>query len=309
LTRNALPGAALAVVTVLLAAGCATTRGDAAGPQPLPAPGTRTGSLPRRVALPLDPYLASPRDRRLLAAAHAKLAVACMRRFGLDLPDSTPTGAMPPEGNQDRYGPADLQQVRVHGYHIPGFAPTRSPAEPELSAAQQAMLTGVGARQYAGQTVPEGGCAGEARRMLAAGARPPEDHGLAERLSVDSYGRSRHDRRVRAVFGAWSACMRRTGFGYTDPMQANDDPAFQTERPSASEIAVATADVACKQAVGLVGVWAAVEADYQRRALDRHREELQVIRRWLETQRRTAARIVAGQATAPVRPSAPSSDA
>jgi hypothetical protein len=87
--------------------------------------------------------------------------------------------------------------------------------------------------------------------------------------------------------------MRRAGLGYADPMQANDDPAFHTPRPSRREIAVATTDVRCKQAVGLVEVWAVVEAAYQRRALDRHATQLRILKRWLDTRRRSAARVTA----------------
>jgi hypothetical protein len=57
--------------------------------------------------------------------------------------------------------------------------------------------------------------------------------------------------------------MRRAGFAYRDPMQADDDPAFRTDRPSRREVAVALADVGCKQSVGLVAVWAGTRASWR----------------------------------------------
>jgi hypothetical protein len=289
-TPNRLHRAVLAAVAALLVAGCAAARGDHTLPQ---APQARPGGQAPTIVLPLDPYMDSPRQRRLLATAHTILARECLRRFGLELPASTPAWAMPAEGNDDRYGLVDPQQAREHGYHLPEPAWGPSPATPEQSGPQWAVLTGEGARAHAGRPVPPGGCVGEAQRALAGRVAAPTDPGLAQRLSVDSYGRSRHDPRVRAVFGAWSRCMRRAGFGYADPMQANDDPAFHTPRPSPREVAVATTDVRCKQAVGLVEVWAAVEAAYQLRALDRHAAQLRVLKRWLDTRLRNAARVAA----------------
>lgn len=289
-TPNRLHQAALTAVAVLLVTGCAADRGDHILPQALPA---RPSSQASTIILPLDPYMDSPRQRRLLATAHTILARACLRRFGLELPASIPAGAMPAEGNHDRYGLVVPRQAREHGYHLPEPLGGPSPAAPEQSGPQRAVLTGEGARAYAGRPVPSGGCVGEAQRALAGRVAAPTDAGLAQRLSVNSYGRSQRDPRVRAVFGAWSRCMRRAGFGYADPMQANDDPAFHTPRPSPREIAVATTDVRCKQAVGLVEVWAAVEAAYQRRALDRHAAQLRVLKRWLDTRLRNATRVTA----------------
>src|SRR5205823_14551075 len=55
------------------------------------------------------------------------------------------------------------------------------------------------------------------------------------RSRLRAYLLSRQDSRVRAVFSAWSSCMREAGFSYADPMAANDDPAFATEQPRSEE--------------------------------------------------------------------------
>lgn len=75
---------------------------------------------------------------------------------------------------------------------------------------------------------------------------------------------SKNDPRVKAVFAQWARCMRKHGHRYNDPMEANNDRRFKTTAPSEPEIATAVADVACKHAVNVVGVWYAVETAYQR---------------------------------------------
>ena len=249
---------------------------------------------PRALTLPLDPYQPSPAYLDLLARARHTLLVRCMRRLGVNPPPTAPVIPLPPAGNAQRYGLADERDARAQGYHLPGMAPRAVKPLTALSPAQEAALTGSGPARAGNRAVPEGGCYGEAERALDRGAPTAKDPNLGQLLGLESFARSKQDPRVRAVFGSWSACMRRAGFSYGDPMQANDDPAFRTERPSRAEITVAVADVGCKREVGLVGVWASVEAAYQERALDRHAGELEVVRRLLDVRRRNAARIAAG---------------
>jgi hypothetical protein len=70
------------------------------------------------------------------------------------------------------------------------------------------------------------------------------------------------------------------------------DPAFATARVTEREITVATADVRCKQEVDYVATFAAVDAAYQRRFVDRDFEAVEQIRVQIETQVRNATRIV-----------------
>lgn len=249
---------------------------------------------PGGLSLPLDGYQPSPAARRTINEASAVLLVRCMRRFGFEVPRPRPTGP-PPSANGSRYGLVDEEQARRHGYHPPPKAgagrPGGPPSEPELSPAAEAVAEGTGQRVPG---LPAGGCLGEARRKLAEGGPTPADPSLVDRLSLESYTRSEQDSRTRRVFGAWSGCMRRAGYDYVDPMKANDDPAFRTARPSAREIAIATADVRCKRETNVVGTWATVETAYQQRAIDRHAEQLQAAKALLEAEVRTATRIVAG---------------
>ena len=256
--------------------------------------GSGATTAPRELALPLDPYQPSPAHLDLLARARHILLVRCTRRLGVDPPPAAPAIPLPPAGNGQRYGLADERDARAQGYHLPGMAPAAAEPLAALSPVQEAVLTGSGPATAVSRPVPEGGCYGEAERALDRGAPTARDPNLGQLLGLESFARSKRHPRVRAVFDSWSECMRRAGFSYGDPMEANDDPAFRTERPSRAEIAVAVADVDCKREVGLAGVWASVEAAYQERALGRHADELEVVRRLLDVRRRNATRIVAG---------------
>ncbi|MFD0691835.1 hypothetical protein [Actinomadura fibrosa] len=99
------------------------------------------------------------------------------------------------------------------------------------------------------------------------------DQSLAQSLSRESFEESRKDARVRTAFARWSRCMRREGFRYAGPLDPPDDPRFRGA-PSGAERAVAVADVRCKAATRLVGVWSAVEAARQRELIRAHLRDL-----------------------------------
>jgi hypothetical protein len=245
----------------------------------------------KTISLPLDAYLNTPATGKAVNQARVILFARCMQRFGFEVHPPAAVNAPPPPANDGRYGLADLAEAQRHGYHP---ARTSSPAattEQEMSPAAEAVAEGNGERI---QGLPEGGCLGEARRKMAAGAPSPPDPEAAERLALNSHARAAQDSRVRAAVDKWSACMRRAGYDYAHPMKANDDPRFQTDRPSTREIAVATADVRCKQEVNLIGISVTVESAYQRQAIERNAEALRAVKALREAQVRNAARILDG---------------
>jgi hypothetical protein len=277
-------GALAVAVTVL--AGCGGAAKDDDGEPRLGR--TLQVADTRQLSLPLDAYQPSPATTRTLNQARIGLFVECMRQFGFRLQPPQPTGT-PPATNEGRYGLADEREAQRSGYHPARVGRPPQASGPAMSPAAQAVANGTGQR-VAG--LPEGGCLAEARRRLAEGGPTPPDPELVDKLKSDSYARSQQDSRMRRAITAWSACMRRAGYDYADPMKANDDPAFQSERPSAAEIAVATADVRCKREVNLVGIWATVESAYQQRFIDRNPEQLQVFKALMEAQVRNAARVL-----------------
>jgi hypothetical protein len=104
------------------------------------------------------------------------------------------------------------------------------------------------------------------------------DQALLERLGSQIWEQSKRDPRVVRAFRAWSVCMREHGFRYADPVVVNGDERWQSAAPSATEIATATADVACKRQTNLVDVWFGFEAAAQRRAISGHEREFQALR-------------------------------
>lgn len=246
----------------------------------------------RTFRLPLDNYRRDPVDLAVLARARSVLFRRCMQRFGFDrhLPSSI-SGQSSTGSNEYRYGLASEDNAAKFGYH-PAREETRQKRQPpKLSPAEKAVAFGVGQSKYHGRDVPVDGCFGEADRQLAKGAIAPTDPNLVENLSIESSKLAERDSRVRAGFDAWSRCMAQSGYHYRSPWDANDDPAFQTRKSTAHEIATAKADTACKRRTGLLKVWAAVEVAYQRTLISRYHNQLERTRKELTVMLMNARRI------------------
>lgn len=247
--------------------------------------------------LPLDDYRASGRDQGKLASAEYLLVNECLGRYGLELPPQAEATAVNP-GNARRYGITGETQAGHRGYHAPA-SEGQEDVEPTLSAAVESVVTGRGERSHAGQLVPEGGCIGEARRELTEGTDRAVEMDLGDRLAVETWDLSKQDSRVRGAFQAWSTCMMRAGYDYADPFNANDDPAFQTPEPTPDEIAVATADVRCKQETDLVDIWGTVETAYQQRTIEQNAAVLAAVLRNFEITETNAAAVLEAAAPRP----------
>ena len=89
--------------------------------------------------------------------------------------------------------------------------------------------------------------------------------------------------------------VRQTGFGYPNPMTANNDVAFATEEATDTEVRTAVADVRCKRTVGVVEVWTAVETAYPRQAIDAHHDQLELIRQAIQARLANARAVLAGR--------------
>ncbi|NUR31424.1 MAG: hypothetical protein HOV83_37220 [Catenulispora sp.] len=243
--------------------------------------------------MPLDGYRVTHEQKRLLEYAQGRLAVDCLRRFGFAGPEITRRPPMPLGLNERRYGLADLERAEKFGYGVADLSLTDGPAKFDLSPAAAAVWTGqVATADADGQAVPAGGCRAEAQRRLAEGSPAQVDEELADRLSTEAFHRSESDSRVQAAFHEWSACMSKAGYSYADPWVVNNDPKFGQSPPTALEVQIATADVKCKSAVGLVDTWCAVETAYQNRLLEEHHGELTRLKELLDLRIRNATRVV-----------------
>lgn len=245
---------------------------------------------PRTLVLPLDSYQVSPANLPLSTKVERILTQRCLQRFGLSytlptLPNTQSLGR--------RYGLWDTAAAKTWGYHVPP-----DPPEDDINADPPAqvvtVLTGRGRSSYAGQTIPEGGCVGEARRKLAEGLPQVNNEFLGYQLANDSINRTENDSRARKVFDDWSTCMKLAGFDYSEPRKAINDPEFGTAKPTDHEILVAVADTKCKQATGLINLMATLETAYQKRTLEQSAEALRAMKEYLEGREKNAATLLAG---------------
>jgi len=269
----------LAALTPLAAAGCG-------GDPPAVVPAASTSAPPGTdLTLPLDPYLLTLAQIRQVSDAHRAMAAACLGRFGLTPPPSRPTQDGRLDLNERRYGITNLATAMVAGYRLSADAATASPAASSTAAdsTMLGVLNGEGPTTVRGRQVPDGGCHGEAVRLLNADAPAAADMLLAQRLSQESFQRSQLDDRVKAALADWSRCMRTRGLEYPTPLAAAADPAFRGT-VSAKEIATAEADIGCKRQTDMVGVWHTVESDIQRAQVASNRAALDLIRQTNEAQ-------------------------
>ncbi|MFE1895726.1 hypothetical protein [Streptomyces yangpuensis] len=310
--------AAMAVVSGAVMAGHAASAGtDADAGAAAGAAGDTAaiaGTAPIRT-LPIEQYLPTPAEFAKLNQAGARLQQKCMQDLGFasfQAPEQAPADPRETFTNL-RYGTVDAAQAARSGYK-PEFAaartagaggdasaaaaagPARSGAvEPVLSDGEWLAMTGTTkdtgdtaqARrtpptQVQGKDIPPGGCIAESTRTLTGGGEQLYAD-LAQDINGRSFKESLGDARVTKVFAAWSACMKGKGYDYKDPMQANDDPRFAAPTVSPQEIAVATADVACKNETKLVDVWHAAEARIQQRMIDAAAKDMNAVRKAKQT--------------------------
>ncbi|MFE6775476.1 hypothetical protein [Streptomyces sp. NPDC057702] len=303
--------ARIRTASALFLAATVTTVGCSAGSEPSAAPPPPVDSSaipvitqPADRSLPVDAYLLTNDEEDTFARARHALVTRCMASFGLRYEPLVKPGFRPRNRMQYRYGVSDPRQTATHGFAPPGSPRGQKPPpeRPPLSATQSLVLSGTdspkvmpgstdakGGQRVNGRTVPNGGCFGQAMEALK--ARDGDGGGdaeLARRITSESFDRSRRDPRVTKVLSRWSRCMRARGFSYADPFAAGNDPAWRTATPSAAERSAATADAVCKRRENLIGVWWAVEAAYQRRDMDQHRDELAAIRATIDARQRLA---------------------
>ncbi len=279
--------------TVMIVLAAALLAGCDSGTRPgSPAAGSTEIAMDiSTLRLPLDSYRLQRMQVHTIDRAINILTQRCLREFGFNI--HPPTVIPPAVGdNENRYGLVHEAKARTLGYHpAPGHLRTE-PAGKGMSGAAEAVLRGT-VHVVAGQRVPAGGCLGHSQRALVGKVGRIEDSSLVIRLEAAASRHAEEDEHVREAFRAWSVCMARAGHPYPDPWAANDDKAWLTPVPTRREISVAVADVRCKREVNLINIWAAAETAYQRQLIDRHRTELDTIKRSINKAHDAATAVLA----------------
>lgn len=278
----------------LTASGCAAAAQQTAVPPagvstPTPRPEQVT-----QLRLPIEAYMLTPEQSAQRSWVRGRIVGDCAKEYGLDVK----VGPKPDVSAADsimfrRYGVTDPASVGTWGYHLPrrNTPSAAQAAALRPSAAEHTVLFGRDTANkpvtaFQGRSLPVGGCTGKANAQVdpgtsGAGAKDPgPGYGqLVATTKGDSFTHSMADTRVKAVFTRWSECMRTHGFNEPSPMEAGVKlPSIQRDKPDSTEINEARTDVACKLRTNLVGVWFAVESDYQNAAIARLPKEFAALR-------------------------------
>ncbi len=297
------PVALTASLAAALLAGCGSpSEGGAAKATDVPAAPVGTPKITTAVIepVPVEAYLLTEEQWATLGKAESALRVRCMERFGFAYEEPLPVGESSGQTiSQYRYGKLDPAKTAVHGYRMPPAPSSSSSGEvrKKPTATERMVLSGTadltaksgrGGQEVNGETVPDGGCVGEAQRKLG-------DYGdaqIANDVNLGSFGKSLQDGRVLAVFAKWSRCMAESGYHYKTPMGASEDEKWRGGTASAEEKTVATADAHCKIRNNVAGVWYAVDVAYQKQAIEERAEELDQVRKAIAGQLKAAADVL-----------------
>ncbi|MFF5645585.1 hypothetical protein [[Kitasatospora] papulosa] len=209
--------------------------------------------------LPIEAYMATPVQARVVSSARDELFDQCMQEAGY--PDWKPAPDLPQIGGKTltdwRYGIHDAELASTRGYH---------PAQGEQEAYDAAMTEGA---------VDESGAPNSAVSACAtkvdSDVPTVQPEGIVQQVSGEAFSESRKNSEVVAAFAKWSACMTGKGYSYKAPMDANDDPRFaDSTEVSRLEIDTATADINCREEADVTRTWFDVESEIQRTKISTH---------------------------------------
>ncbi|MGW6722487.1 hypothetical protein [Streptomyces sp. NPDC054995] len=293
---------------------CACSTSGVGGGEPklgsVPTPGHLDSA---RITTPLDAYLPSPEENYTLKKARVLLVNSCMRELGYaQNPQPLTRFSGKPYLEHGEFSVVPLDQAERYGYkQSPGDEESGAEAESRygksVTDVQGGLLSGK-ASTFNGKKVPAQGCEGEALRIITKGASTAEEvtlpdgsaagsgkggfgEGYAEMVVSSARGKAmakvREDSRFQEVTEHWSDCMEKQGYDYDSPSSAwNDKKWADATRAGKQEIAVAVADMGCKQKVNYLGVGIAVETAYEKQVIEESAEVLEDAKdktaRWIQ---------------------------
>lgn len=288
-----------------------TSTGPANAAEPGPTP--ELGGVLPPLESPLQAYQIRGADLYTIGQAESQLAGDCMRRFGFDQP--------PNQLNRDQiiaeqrvadtrlYGITDVGVARQYGYQ-PAPTPADDSSEPEMAQSDTYRYIFFGQKgelsfspppggwkspgKVGGVEIPAAGCLGEARTNLWGEPFFQAKDQLAGGLRLDAYQNATADPRVQAALQDWSACMAKSGFQYSSPLEVNFDRSKAASAPSPEEINGAVTDIGCKQKVDLVARWNRVDVEYQKKAIEENQLQLTEERDEIDAALARAAQVLGG---------------
>jgi hypothetical protein len=255
---------------------------------------------PQSWVLPIQPYLPTEQEQGQLAQAKKILIGDCMKGFGFSWVPAPDLPKVGPKTLTDwRYGIHDLTLAEQRGYKADAEEQQAYDAAVEKGAVDGTTADGPesqalsgGIQEVDGKKVPEGGCVGAANDEIDAGAIQAR---AALELANAAFVKSKEDPEVVKAFADWSACMKRSGYDYKQPLDASDDSKFSAPEVSSEEIATATADIKCRQKTDVAWIWFQAESALQKSAIEGHAEQLSAERKKIDAAVRNASKIVKGE--------------
>lgn len=226
------------------------------------------GDDPAAWRLPIEAYMPTKAETKLVASVRDDLLDACMKNAGYA--DWTPAPDLPDVGGKTltdwRYGIHDAGDAASRGYH---------PDAAEQQEYDKAM--------EAGAVDTSGADESKVRECVAEtdGVVPSAQNAdLVQQISGDAFLESQEAPQVVDVFSKWSSCMKEKGYDYKKPLDASDDPHFtDPDTVSGTEIATAKADIECRGRYDLEKTWFETEAALQAKAISSHQGELDDVKK------------------------------
>ncbi|WP_433831241.1 hypothetical protein ACQP2E_12970 [Actinoplanes sp. CA-015351] len=299
------------LAAVVLAAGALSTAGcagdqDSGGETPAsvaslaPPPVTATPSVSNLndTRLPLDRYTTTVDQFIDLDYASKMVAADCMKRFGI----TYKFGRQNLDALRDRtnrLGLMDEAEAKQNGYHgdpedVAQYTQTDS-AHTNLTDEQALVLLGTRPGLQAPEGVPEGGCIGEGHSKVQWNLE--EDSWLEDQTNEAS-ARTFADERALKVIAGWSACMKKSGYRYDTPDDANNDQRWWKDDSvvaSGPEIKTAVADVRCKKKVNYLDQMTSILTAYQQQIVENNAERLETAHRNTQNALKNAAAVLSGR--------------
>ncbi|MFJ9432412.1 hypothetical protein ACIRQY_22515 [Streptomyces sp. NPDC101490] len=250
---------ASAVLALLLLSGCTSATTPPA--DRVTSEVTEPTAEVRSLVLPFDRYELSPQEFFLADGALDLLVLECMRERGFDWKViKRPTGAQDLR-NRRRYGVIEMNVATRYGYEAPPIPRDQDTARMKNERYDQLSRT---EKVAAFGTKDSEGCMEMASRALYG-----DSHANYKRFTnyhrEVHYGAKKRPPVSRAL-GSWSTCMELKGYDYKDPAEAIDDQGWRSKdgrRGTPREVALAVADVTCKQQSGLVKKWFSMEKELE----------------------------------------------
>ncbi|MFD9029304.1 hypothetical protein [Streptomyces parvulus] len=259
--------AALAVVGTAVAVmpgsdGSRSAAGDppASASKPVVAADAGNPEDPASWKLPIEAYLPTKAEARLISVSRDEAIKHCMAKAGF--PDWKPAPDLPAVGGETltdwRYGIHDLAQAKANGYH----------PDPTSQADYDAALDADESMDADQDTLR--GCASQTDEAGVSVQQSP----LVDQITGSSYQLSTETAAVKNVFAQWSACMKDKGYTYSKPLDASEHFSAGVDGISAAEKQTAVADVECRDQYHVEKTWFEAEAAIQEKAVARRLEDL-----------------------------------